>query len=231
MVFASVGTSNSFCTWIVLEEDIHSLPVEYQYIEYSFMFCFNRELALFLSRQSYFRFRILLNEPRIELPERPFVQGCLASKKGMGVHITRVFILVEFWLMMQVVAYATIQTFFMMCFTSPYSKVSMQCTDVEIQAETMSWGKWQPCNQYWWPWLQVHWCEKVSHTRPGKIPLHIEYSFMFCFKRELALFLSRQSYFRLRILSYYLKSIQDDKLLITTALAQVWTSGGREITW
>ena len=39
------------------------------------------------------------NEPRIELLERPFVHSCLASKKGKGVHITQVFIPVEFQLM------------------------------------------------------------------------------------------------------------------------------------
>ena len=33
------------------------------------------------------------NEPRIELPEGHFVHSCLASIKGEGTHVTRVFIL------------------------------------------------------------------------------------------------------------------------------------------
>ena len=54
-----------------------------------------------------------------------------------------------------------------------YITISIRCTDMEIQVETTLQGKWQPRNQVQWPWLHIHWCKKVSHTRLGKIPLHI----------------------------------------------------------
>ena len=79
------------------------------------------------------------NEPRIELPEGPFVHSNQSSKKAWRYILHRFLYQGKAWLMIWGMAHATLQTLVVTRFMSPRSDISMEHTDVEAQAETPLW--------------------------------------------------------------------------------------------
>ena len=106
------------------------------------------------------------NEPRIKLPEGPFVHSCQASEKGMGIHLHGFL----YWGKCLVNDVGDSLHHLTDILYDAFYVTTLQCRYVTYWHRSMGrnciMGKWWPCSQDWRPWLRTCQCKKVSHDLP-----------------------------------------------------------------